>query len=210
MARAGLGASWTCLFANDIDIRKAASYAANWTRRGLTVDDVANLRRSDLPGVASLAWASFPCQDISLAGMGAGLDGTRSSSFWGFWQLMQALRAEGRAPLMIVLEKRLRLVNVARRTRFRSDRGRPHGRGLPLRRCCDRRCAFCAAIARARVHRCGRRDHPYPCQSDLRRALRAALPSAGAGRYLREAGLYADLVSAAAAAEAKLDLGRHH
>jgi DNA (cytosine-5)-methyltransferase 1 len=104
MARAGLGREWICLFANDIDARKARSYAANWGRSGLVVDDVANLRASDLPGVASLAWASFPCQDISLAGMGAGLDGTRSSSFWGFWRLMQALRAKGRAPLMIVLE----------------------------------------------------------------------------------------------------------
>jgi DNA (cytosine-5)-methyltransferase 1 len=30
MARAGLGPEWTCLFANDIDRRKAAAYAANW------------------------------------------------------------------------------------------------------------------------------------------------------------------------------------
>ena len=28
MARAGLGQEWTCLFANDIDAKKAASYAA--------------------------------------------------------------------------------------------------------------------------------------------------------------------------------------
>ena len=30
MARAGLGPSWSCLFANDFDPKKAASYAANW------------------------------------------------------------------------------------------------------------------------------------------------------------------------------------
>jgi DNA (cytosine-5)-methyltransferase 1 len=30
MARAGLGSGWTCLFANDIDSKKRASYAANW------------------------------------------------------------------------------------------------------------------------------------------------------------------------------------
>jgi len=30
MARAGLGNRWTCTFANDIDPKKAASYAANW------------------------------------------------------------------------------------------------------------------------------------------------------------------------------------
>jgi DNA (cytosine-5)-methyltransferase 1 len=33
MARAGLGASSTCLFANDIDAKKGASYAANWAGR---------------------------------------------------------------------------------------------------------------------------------------------------------------------------------
>jgi DNA (cytosine-5)-methyltransferase 1 len=104
MARAGFGLEWTCTFANDIEAKKARSYAPNWGRPGLVVDDVANLKPSDPPGVASLAWASFPCQDISLAGMGAGLYGARSSSFWRFWRSMQALRAEGRAPLMIVLE----------------------------------------------------------------------------------------------------------
>ena len=29
MARAGLGPAWRCLFANDIDDRKAAAYRAN-------------------------------------------------------------------------------------------------------------------------------------------------------------------------------------
>ena len=29
MARAGLAANWTCTFANDIDPKKAAAYAAN-------------------------------------------------------------------------------------------------------------------------------------------------------------------------------------
>jgi DNA (cytosine-5)-methyltransferase 1 len=30
MARAGLGSRWQCLFANDIDPKKTAAYAANW------------------------------------------------------------------------------------------------------------------------------------------------------------------------------------
>ncbi len=30
MVRAGLGPGWSCLFANDIDPKKAASYARNW------------------------------------------------------------------------------------------------------------------------------------------------------------------------------------
>jgi len=104
MARAGLGPDWTCLFANDFDPKKAASYAENWGDQHLVVGDVAKLTSADLPGVADLAWASFPCQDLSLAGVGAGLKGARSGTFWPFWHLMKALRCEGRAPRLIVLE----------------------------------------------------------------------------------------------------------
>ena len=104
MARAGLGGNWECLFANDIDPKKAASYAANWGSERLTVADVADLRASDLPGRADLAWASFPCQDLSLAGNYAGLAGRRSGTFWPFWRLIEALAEEGRAPAMVALE----------------------------------------------------------------------------------------------------------
>lgn len=104
MARAGLGADWNCLFANDIDPKKAASYATNWGKEHLRVEDVSRLTAEDLPGQADLAWASFPCQDLSLAGAGAGLKGARSGTFWPFWRLMQALQKERRGPALIVLE----------------------------------------------------------------------------------------------------------
>lgn len=103
MARAGLAEGWRCDFANDFDAKKAASYAANWSDERLRVADVASLKVSDLPGNADLAWASFPCQDLSLAGDYAGLKGTRSGTFWGFWSLVKQLRREGRAPRLIVL-----------------------------------------------------------------------------------------------------------
>ena len=110
MARAGLGAGWRCLFANDFDRAKAAAYAAAWSADGappaeLKVADVGELRAADLPRArADLAWASFPCQDLSLAGKGAGLAGDRSGSFLPFYFLMMALGNEGRAPRAIVLE----------------------------------------------------------------------------------------------------------
>ena len=104
MARAGLGPNWTCAFANDIDREKAASYAANFGRERLVVPDVARLTTADLLGRADLAWASFPCQDPSLAGDRGGLGAARSGTFWTFWRLMQALRVEGRAPRLIVIE----------------------------------------------------------------------------------------------------------
>ena len=66
--------------------------------------DVREVTTTDLPQTADLVWASFPCQDLSLAGGGAGLKGERSGTFWPFWELMTALVAEGREPSMIVLE----------------------------------------------------------------------------------------------------------
>jgi DNA (cytosine-5)-methyltransferase 1 len=106
MARLGLGEGWSCLYANDFDPVKATTYRANFAdadehfREG----DVWQVTPSDLPGRADLAWASSPCQDFSLAGSRKGLEGGRSSAFFGFWRLMQALNAEGRAPRTIVIE----------------------------------------------------------------------------------------------------------
>lgn len=104
MARAGLGPNWRCLFANDFDAKKAESYRENWGGEELFVGDVRGIDAAQLPGRADLVWASFPCQDLSLAGAGAGLKGERSGTFWPFWELMTRLRRDGRAPRMIVLE----------------------------------------------------------------------------------------------------------
>lgn len=104
MARAGMGTDWSCLFANDFDPKKGASYAANWGADHLFVGDVAKVTTKQLPGIADMAWASFPCQDLSLAGAGAGLRGDRSGTFWPFWKLMKALASESRMPGLIVLE----------------------------------------------------------------------------------------------------------
>lgn len=104
MVRAGLGPEWKCLFANDIDQKKAASYVANWGDGCLKVDDVRRLTTADVPGRADMAWASFPCQDFSLAGNYVGLKGERSGTFWPFWRLIEALGREGRAPHLVALE----------------------------------------------------------------------------------------------------------
>ena len=110
MARAGLGDAWNCTFANDFSRTKAISYVANWGDDDFVLADIANISLAQLPGQASLAWASFPCQDLSLAGQYAGLgkDGsdvpTRSGTFWHFWSLIKRLGLEARAPKTIVLE----------------------------------------------------------------------------------------------------------
>jgi DNA (cytosine-5)-methyltransferase 1 len=109
MARAGLGDGWDCLFANDFHPQKADAYRENWGGADFKLGDVWQLSPADLPepsagGSVDLAWASSPCQDVSLAGKRGGLSGGRSSAFWGFHRLMQGLDAEGRAPRLIVIE----------------------------------------------------------------------------------------------------------
>jgi len=105
MARLGLGKRWRCVFANEWSAKKASTYKGRFGRCDeLVVDDVAKIATSNLPGTADLAWASFPCQDLSLAGAGAGLAGARSGTFRPFWRLMTELTAENRTPRIIVLE----------------------------------------------------------------------------------------------------------
>lgn len=110
MARAGLGVDWHCLFANDFSEMKAGVYEANWGKGHFALGDVGKVRPSQLPDQADLAWASFPCQDLSLAGNYRGLGEasaevlTRSGTFWPFWKLIRQLHSEGRAPRTIVLE----------------------------------------------------------------------------------------------------------
>ena len=105
MAGVGLGSEWQCLFANDIDAKKAASYRANHHGgKELLLKDVSEVVSGEIPGTADLVWASFPCQDLSLAGKGAGLAGKRSGMFKPFWQLVRDLNAEGRGPKMVAVE----------------------------------------------------------------------------------------------------------
>ena len=80
MARAGLGEGWRCLFANDFDHKKIEAYRANWGSDVLHEGDVGAVSLAQLPESADLIWGSFPCQDLSLAGAGAGLSGARQGA----------------------------------------------------------------------------------------------------------------------------------
>ncbi len=105
MARLGLGSGWRNVFANDWCEKKAAAYLKNFPgERVFLREDVRNVTVRDLPGIPDLVWGSFPCQDLSLAGPGTGLRGTRSGVFWPFWRLVEGLIAEGRGPSLVVLE----------------------------------------------------------------------------------------------------------
>jgi hypothetical protein len=49
MVRAGLGDSWRCLFANDLDEKKAVSYEQNWGNSEVLVRDVGKVASFELP-----------------------------------------------------------------------------------------------------------------------------------------------------------------
>ena len=62
-------------------------------------DDITALQPQDIP--QATVWAGgFPCQDISLAGKGAGIhDGERSSLWWAWFELIRVVR-----PRVLVVE----------------------------------------------------------------------------------------------------------
>ncbi|MFV0547625.1 MAG: DNA cytosine methyltransferase [Limnobaculum xujianqingii] len=120
MARAGLGKQWRCLFANDMDPIKASTYIENWGDRHFDKRDVREISTNDLSQCADLAWASFPCQDLSLAGNGLGIgeigsnadETTRSGAIWPFLDLINKLSGENRKPPILVLENVLGLLTL--------------------------------------------------------------------------------------------------
>lgn len=105
LMRMGLeAAGWSISFANDIDPDKWQMYRDHFGATGdFVLGDVHKLKASQLPTV-SLATASFPCNDLSLAGARNGLAGAQSSAFWGFVDVLKGLQREGRNPPMVLLE----------------------------------------------------------------------------------------------------------
>ncbi len=104
LAGLGLGEQWGCLWANDFDPRKGEIFEANFGKGSIRVDDVSNVNASDLPETADLAWASFPCQDLSLAGWRRGMTAKHSGAFWEFWRIVRELQDDGRAPKLLAIE----------------------------------------------------------------------------------------------------------
>jgi DNA (cytosine-5)-methyltransferase 1 len=104
LARLGLEPDFACVFANDIDPAKAGAYRRAFGDGEMREGDIWALSPADTPGDAALAWASFPCQDLSLAGARRGLAAPRSGAFWGFHRLIEKLAHEQRAPDVLALE----------------------------------------------------------------------------------------------------------
>jgi len=104
MVSAALHPRWSCAFANDISTMKCATYAENWCGNLLIGGDIASLDEAALRQPIDLFWASSPCQDFSLAGVGKGLSGPRGSVFEVWIDKVRSAVATGFAPKLIAFE----------------------------------------------------------------------------------------------------------
>lgn len=55
-------------------------------------EDVTTLSSKDIDGTVDVICGGFPCQDISTAGKGAGLEGARSGLWWEFHRLIKEIK----------------------------------------------------------------------------------------------------------------------
>lgn len=99
MARGGIDVRWS----NDISPTKSLLFAKFFGTRAshpYIVKDLGDLEVQELPRDAHVAWASFPCTDLSVAGARAGLHkGAASSAFWHFVKALSQL-GEAKPPLI--------------------------------------------------------------------------------------------------------------
>ena len=105
MVRAGLGAGWTCLFANDFDARKGLTYQANWGTGGeLTVGDVraAGRCRPARPARPGLGLLSLPGPVPRRRG--AGLAGRTVRDLLRLLGPHPRPGRQGRAPRLVAVE----------------------------------------------------------------------------------------------------------
>ena len=99
---------WTTAWANDLDDKKWEMYRANFNEGTceFILDDVHKVDGKDVPDI-ELATASFPCNDLSLAGSRHGLAGTQSSAFWGFVDVLKGMGP--RRPPLVLLKQTAQL-----------------------------------------------------------------------------------------------------
>ncbi|MDR0402396.1 MAG: DNA (cytosine-5-)-methyltransferase [Treponema sp.] len=104
----GLKGMFRPLWSNDICPQKAAVYKANFESNHFVSDDIKNISGGMLPE-AHLSWASFPCQDLSLAGSIGGINARRSGLVW---EWLRILREMPRRPALLLIENVIGLLST--------------------------------------------------------------------------------------------------
>ena len=109
LARLGLeSAGFSVTWSNDLSPRKRAMYAKRFGEDShYHLGDVTQLSEETDPSSVEVAWASFPCTDLSLAGGRGGLNAGASAAFWGFINSLR--RMGGHKPAVVALENVLGL-----------------------------------------------------------------------------------------------------
>ena len=96
----GLKGMFAPVWANDISEQKAAVYEANFGNEYFELGDIKDIKGESLP-VAHLSWASFPCQDLSLAGSLGGIHASRSGLVWEWLRILDEMSDK---PKILLLE----------------------------------------------------------------------------------------------------------
>lgn len=99
--------SFETVWANDICRKKQDVFTANHSSEIFTLGSIENVSGSDLPP-HELSWASFPCQDLSLAGNMKGIKSQRSGMVW---QWLRILDEMSNKPQVVVAENVVGLVS---------------------------------------------------------------------------------------------------
>jgi len=102
----GMRGLFRTVWALDICPKKAAVYTANHGRKHFKLASINDIQGNDIPS-ADLAWASFPCQDLSLAGNINGISGKRSGLVWEWLRIIDEMK---RRPAVLVAENVFGLV----------------------------------------------------------------------------------------------------
>lgn len=89
---------FSLLWANDICPKKADVFRVNHGAEKFHLGSVTRVDGRELP-VAALSWASFPCQDLSLAGKSAGIQASRSGLVWEWLRVMDEIPEA--APILV-------------------------------------------------------------------------------------------------------------
>ena len=103
------------VWANDNCDKKMAVYIANHGPKHFHQGSIVDVNGGDLPE-ASLSWASFPCQDLSLAGLTEGINGERSGLVWQWLRIMDEMPE---MPPLLVAENVTGLVSVDNGSQYR-------------------------------------------------------------------------------------------
>lgn len=105
----GLALDFRTVWANDISQKKALVFNANNVTGVLQVCPIENVDGQTLPSV-DMSWGSFPCQDLSLAGVIKGLNASRSGLFWQWLRVMDEMAVR---PPVVVAENVVGLVSAS-------------------------------------------------------------------------------------------------